>query len=540
MINEIFRSYLALFLSDKVSNTEKEILANNALFTIEKLLKNSNINLGENIFKKKILFLKEIANIILKRVNINDVILNKLFIEGTLWNELKEEVQECKKSITEENEIDFYKEQLLREKQFFIFKDYIEPIKRYIYKLENKEFKDVKKMHGELRDIIEVLYMELMKEEIIEKSSEMLQVIDYNEPNILLQKMRDFYRKNIYVSSGIKSLDRILGGGFERTRLYLFAGKPGSGKSTLLLNFLYNIGKNILNGFYDRNVFVLYISLENLAIETNQRLLCRHLDIKKYMLEEMIKNEENLDIIKNSFNFFREAEILISYFPPKTFTVGNLFSYIDEICLKKKKRPIALILDYLDLMKSNFSSYELRHQLGEITLSLKTLAVNYQIPVITASQLLKNAYEMTPALSSVKESSEKLEHSDVVALIKRLDNGDNLEVMINENGYNSELVFLKNRSNNIGTLKYAIFYDRFLITEMRKAENEKKNNLENNKNNSSSLLNSKEVIRKSSDEMKSGTKDFVFLSNPFANLNLEEKEKEVSENVEEITFDSIL
>src|SRR5690606_39817111 len=40
------------------------------------------------------------------------------------------------------------------------------------------------------------------------------------------------------VSTGIKGLDHILGGGFTPNRLYLLEGEPGSGKTTMGLQFL--------------------------------------------------------------------------------------------------------------------------------------------------------------------------------------------------------------------------------------------------------------------------------------------------------------
>ena len=40
------------------------------------------------------------------------------------------------------------------------------------------------------------------------------------------------------VSSGISSLDYILGGGFASNRCHLIEGEPGSGKTTLAIQFL--------------------------------------------------------------------------------------------------------------------------------------------------------------------------------------------------------------------------------------------------------------------------------------------------------------
>ncbi len=52
------------------------------------------------------------------------------------------------------------------------------------------------------------------------------------------------------ISSGIKELDEILGGGFPERRMFLVEGAPGSGKTTLALQFLIEGAKNSEPGLY--------------------------------------------------------------------------------------------------------------------------------------------------------------------------------------------------------------------------------------------------------------------------------------------------
>jgi circadian clock protein KaiC len=40
------------------------------------------------------------------------------------------------------------------------------------------------------------------------------------------------------ISTGNSGLDDILGGGFDRNRMYLYEGRPGTGKTTIALEFL--------------------------------------------------------------------------------------------------------------------------------------------------------------------------------------------------------------------------------------------------------------------------------------------------------------
>lgn len=61
------------------------------------------------------------------------------------------------------------------------------------------------------------------------------------------------------ISTGNEGLDDILGGGFDRNRLYLYEGRPGTGKTTIALQFLL---AGVANG--ER---VLYITLSETAQE---------------------------------------------------------------------------------------------------------------------------------------------------------------------------------------------------------------------------------------------------------------------------------
>ncbi len=64
---------------------------------------------------------------------------------------------------------------------------------------------------------------------------------------------------NGLVSTGIDGLDDVMGGGFERKRLFLVEGVPGSGKTTLALQFLIAAAR--------RGESVLYVTLSETAEE---------------------------------------------------------------------------------------------------------------------------------------------------------------------------------------------------------------------------------------------------------------------------------
>ena len=89
------------------------------------------------------------------------------------------------------------------------------------------------------------------------------------------------------ISSGNAGLDKILGGGIDPERMYLFEGQPGSGKTTLALEFL-------LEGVR-RGEPTLYITLSE--TERELRLVAkRHgWSLKGITIFELIPPETSLD-----------------------------------------------------------------------------------------------------------------------------------------------------------------------------------------------------------------------------------------------------
>jgi hypothetical protein len=61
-----------------------------------------------------------------------------------------------------------------------------------------------------------------------------------------------------------------------------------------------------------------------------------------------------------------------------------------------------------------------RHELGDITLSLKTIAVTHEIPILTVTQLNRGVYNVKSSedlrLDMMSESMQKVNHSDYISL----------------------------------------------------------------------------------------------------------------------------
>lgn len=462
-MDEIFRSYIILFLNDKINPREKIILAKDALEIVGRLL-TKHKDSKDTVPYNKMLLLKEVASLYEKGINNLDA-FNKLFFNGSKWVEFQSEIRTIMETEYNETEIEDFKRNLIYEKQYLSTEVTIQKFREFIDKIDSRSFESINVMQSQLKDITEKLYMDFIRESNLAKSLDGVTEIDFGDSETLTEKLFEFYDGRNFISTGYSNIDELFGGGFENTRLYIFAGRPGSGKSTFLINFFYHLTENVLTRAEFNDRYVLYVTLENLGLETLQRLICKILKIPALEYNNLIRKKDVhfREQCKKIMDDMKKRGGRISYFPARTLTPTDLFSYIEKTNSETGKKPLCILVDYLDIMKMPPGISEPRFQLGAVTLDLKSIAVQYQIPVITATQLTKNAYDGKPTLSSIKESSEKIDHADAIGLLQRLDTGDDVEQYLNDNGYNVEMSFDKSRGSGNGTLRFAMNPSRFSI-----------------------------------------------------------------------------
>jgi len=107
-----------------------------------------------------------------------------------------------------------------------------------------------------------------------------------------------------------------------------------------------------------------------------------------------------------------------------TASTIDIMMELDNVISQYGKDKIrGLYIDYLDLLRTDIKFDLYRIELGFITLSLKTLAVQYNIPVISVTQLGRGVYNVQASkdlnLDLMSESIKKVEHSDFVALLSK-------------------------------------------------------------------------------------------------------------------------
>ena len=257
----------------------------------------------------------------------------------------------------------------------------------------------------------------------------------------VIEMIKKKYESKNTTSTGFDVLDSyVMNGGYEPSRLYVYGGGSGAGKSTILTNTIFKSAIKPINfmEFPDivppkpgeiRRVYV-YVTMENTIEESLMRI---YQGMFSKTLPQMLYDvTSGVDIKKEINNILLQnhSTIIMKYFPAMSISATDLIGVVDDAANEYGEECIAgLYVDYLDLLKTDTAYDIYRIELGHITLSLKTLAVEYNIPVITASQLGRQSYRIKDSdelnLDQMSESIKKVEHSDFVMLLAKDMTDDN-------------------------------------------------------------------------------------------------------------------
>ncbi len=119
-----------------------------------------------------------------------------------------------------------------------------------------------------------------------------------------------------------------------------------------------------------------------------------------------------------------------------------------------------VIVDYMQLMRSDDPRANRVEQVGQISRGLKILARELEVPVVAISQLSRAPEQRTPPkpqLSDLRESGQLEQDADVVAFLFREDYYRDPD---DEPDGLADLIIAKHRNGPIGTRKL-VFLDRF-------------------------------------------------------------------------------
>ena len=226
-----------------------------------------------------------------------------------------------------------------------------------------------------------------------------------------------FKKKGKYsgVVSGFGDLDNMLGG-LQNSDLIILAGRPSMGKTALATNIAFNAAK-YFSQEEDKGSVVMF-SLEMSAEQIGLRILAEQSKIPSDKLRKGELNEKDSLNLQNTYQEINNLNFFFDDSP--NLTVSELRSKLRRY---KNNYNIKLVLiDYLQLIKPESNRDNRVNELSEITRNLKQLAKEFDLPVISLSQLsrqVENRDDKRPLLSDLRESGSIEQDADVVMFIYR-------------------------------------------------------------------------------------------------------------------------
>ena len=241
--------------------------------------------------------------------------------------------------------------------------------------------------------------------------------------------------------SGFDELDTFTHG-FQKSDLIIIAGRPSMGKTALSLNIVSNIMKH-------SKLPILFFSLEMSKEQIMYRFLSMETNINQMRLKsgrvyqnEWVKLHKMIKILSK-----------LPFFIDDTFNLSphNIKLKLKTIMFEQNQIGL-IVIDYLQLMQDSKLKTENRAQeLSKITRSLKTLAREFNIPIIALSQLSRSIemrVDKKPILSDLRESGSIEQDADLVLMLS-----DNISQGLNQNQQLIELIVAKQRNGPTGIVR---------------------------------------------------------------------------------------
>jgi len=203
------------------------------------------------------------------------------------------------------------------------------------------------------------------------------------------------------ISTGMKSLDRLLDGGFSKKTLISLASPPGIGKTLILGNFA-------IQAFLQGKKALVY-SFE----VSDARLLQRYFsNFLRQTKTQLLINNEKLKEVAKEYMSDKDGDVVLKVYPPNTICTHDLMAHINDLKMYNDWVPDIIIVDYLLIMNANdarLSVDDSYHNFKRVAEDLRSMAMELNVPVLTAVQINRDGMDDaggSKAITTAKQISE--------------------------------------------------------------------------------------------------------------------------------------
>lgn len=259
------------------------------------------------------------------------------------------------------------------------------------------------------------------------------------------------------VPTGFKDLDRYLSG-MQPSDFILVAARPSMGKTAFVLNVAEHVA-------IKEGVTTAIFSLEMSDVQLVNRMLSLESTVDADKIRRGNLDSGDWGKLIEGADSIAKSHLIIDDTP--NISISELRSKCRKYKLEHNLGLI--IIDYLQLMSGNGKTESRQQEISDISRSLKALARELNVPVVTLSQLsraVEQRPDHRPMLSDLRESGAIEQDADVVMFLYR----DDYYNKDTEFPGVAEIIIAKQRNGPIGTVKMAWLPEQTRFADLLKDE----------------------------------------------------------------------
>ena len=253
-----------------------------------------------------------------------------------------------------------------------------------------------------------------------------------------------YHRVEEKIAFDLDMFNKITKGGLSKKTLNIALAGTGVGKSL----FMCHVGAACLT----QGKNVLYITMEMAEERIAERIDANLLNLTMDELKVVDKDiyESRIDKIRKK----TQGKLIVKEYPTASAHAGHFRALLEELKLKREFSPDIIMIDYLNICSSqrmkqgaNINSYTYVKAIAE---ELRGLAVEYNVPILSATQTTRSGYTNSdPGLEDTSESFGLPATADFMFALVSNEELEQLNQIIVKQ--------LKNRYNDPG------YYKRFVV-----------------------------------------------------------------------------
>ena len=244
------------------------------------------------------------------------------------------------------------------------------------------------------------------------------------------------------ISSGFRDIDEMTSG-LQPADLIIVAGRPSMGKTSFMMNIAESAA---ISGESPVLVFSMEMPSDSLVLRMLSSL--GRIDQTKIRTGQL--GDDDWPRLTSAVTLLNDKPLFID--DTAALSPNEIRSRARRVAREHGKLGM-ILLDYIQLMEVSGTSENRAGEISEISRSLKSIAKEFDCPVIAGSQLnrsLEQRPDKRPIMSDLRESGAIEQDADVIMAIYR----DEVYHEDAEKGI-AEIIILKQRNGPIGRKKLA-------------------------------------------------------------------------------------